>query len=123
MSNISEIEPFSEEIHPVVDEHLINQLKALGFYDQFLAKQPSDNPDFHLTGFYNFSSFPQVDLIETNDFEDILNDLPNRTQSLDLVQEQQNDEVIREVVLLKNCGNPDKSQKLTVSITKVSKAV
>ena len=30
LSNISEIEPFSQEIHPVVDEHLINQLKALG---------------------------------------------------------------------------------------------
>ena len=41
LSNINEIEPFSEEIHPVVDEHLINQLKALGLFDHFLAKQPS----------------------------------------------------------------------------------
>ena len=82
MSIISEIEQFSEEIHPVVDEHLINQLKALGLYDQFLAKQPSDNPAIHLTGFYTFSSIPQVNLIETNDFEDILNGLPDRSQPL-----------------------------------------
>ena len=46
LSNISEIAPFSEEIQPVVDEHLITQLKALGLYDQFLAKQPSDDRIF-----------------------------------------------------------------------------
>ena len=91
LSSSSEIEPFSEEIHPVVDEHLINQLKALGLYDQVLAKQPTDDPDVRLTGFYTFSSILQVNLIETNDFEDILNVLLNRTQPLDLIQEQQND--------------------------------
>ena len=107
LSNISEIEPFSEEIHPVVDEHLMNQLKALGLYDQFLAKQPSDDRDTHTRGFFFLSLIPQVSLIEANNFQDILNDLPNRTQPLDLVQEQQNDEVIREVVSWKNWGNPD----------------
>ena len=116
LSNISEIEPFFEEIHPVVDEHLINQLKALGLYDRFLAKQPSDDPNIHLTRFYTFSSIPQVNLIETNDFEDILNDLPNRTQPLDLVQEQQNDEVIREIVSWKNRGEPDESPNLPLAL-------
>ena len=53
-SNINEIALISEEIQPVVDEHLINQLKALGLYDQFLAKQPSDDPDIHITGFFSF---------------------------------------------------------------------
>ena len=120
-SNISEIEPFSEKIHPVVDEHLLNQLKALGLYDQFLAKQPSDDPDIHLTGFYTFSPIPQVNLIETNDFEDILNDLPNRTRPLDLVQKQQNDEVIREVVLWKNRCNPDESPILPLALRKYRK--
>ena len=43
---------------------------------------------------FSLSSIPQVNLIETNDFEDILNGLPNRTQPLYLFQEQQNDDVI-----------------------------
>ena len=51
LSNISEIVPFSEEFQPVVDANLINQLKALGRYNQFLAKQRSDDPDINLTGF------------------------------------------------------------------------
>ena len=86
-----------------------------------MAKQPSDDPDFHLTGFYTFSSSPQVNLIETNDFEDILNDLANRTQPLDLVQEQQNDEIIREVALWKNCGNPVESPNLPLALRKYRK--
>ena len=106
LSNISEIAPFSEELQPAVDAQFITQLKAHGLYDQFIAKQPSDNPDIHITGFLSFSSIPQVNLIETNDFEYILNDLPNRTQPLDLIQEQQNDEVIREEVSWKNRVKP-----------------
>ena len=84
---------FSEEIQPVVDEHLITQLKALGLYDKFLAKQPSDDPDNNITLFYTISSIRQVNLIETNDFEDILNDLPNRTEPLNLVHEKQKDKI------------------------------
>ena len=112
LSNISEVAPFSEELQPAVDEQFITQLKAHGLYDQFIAKQHGDDPDIHITGFFFLSSIPQVNLIETNDFEDILNDLPNRTQPLDLVQEQQNDEVIREVVSWKNRSNPDESPYL-----------
>ena len=93
LSNISEVAPFSEELQPAADEQFITQLKAHGLYDQFMSKQPSDDPDIHITGIFSLSPIPQVNLMETNDFEDILNDLPNRTQPFDLVQEQQNDEV------------------------------
>ena len=121
LSNISEIAPFSEEPQPAVDEQFITQLRAHGLYDQFIAKQHGDNPDTQITGFFSLSSIPQVHLIETNDFEDILNDLPNRTQPLDLVQEQQNDEVIREVVPWKNWSNPDELPNLPLALRKYRK--
>ena len=85
LSNISESAPLSEELKSAVDEHFITQLKAHGLYHQFIAKQPSDDPDIHINGTFFLSSIPQVNLIETNDFEDILIDLPNRTQPLDLI--------------------------------------
>ena len=121
LSNNNEIARFAEEPQPAVDEQFITQLKAQGLYDQFMAKQPSDDPDIHKTGFFSLSSFPQVNLIETNGFEDILNDLPNRTQPLDLVQEQENDEVIGEVVSWKNRGNPDESPNLPLALRKYRK--
>ena len=121
LSNISEITPFTEELQPAVDSQFSTQLKAHGLYDQFIAKQSSDNPDIHITGFFSLSSAPQVNLIETNDFEDILNDLSNGTQPLDLVQEQQNDEVIREVLSWKNRGNPDESPNLPLALRKYRK--
>ena len=106
LSNNKEIAPFSEELQLAVDEQFINQLKAHGLYNQFLAKQPSDHPDNHITGFFSLSSVPQVNLIETNDSEDILNDKPDRTQPLDLIQEQHNHEVIREVFSWKSGVTP-----------------
>ena len=121
LSNISEIAPFPEELQPAVDEQFITQLKAHGLYDQFIAKQSSDGPDIHITGFFSLSLIPQANLIETNDFEDILNNLPHRTQPLDLVQKQQNDEVIREVVSWKNWGNPDESPNLPLALRKYRK--
>ena len=121
LSNINEIARFTEEPQPAVDEQFITHLKAHGLYGQFIAKQPSDDPDIHITGFFSLSSIPQVNLIETNDFEDILNDLPDRTEPLDLVQEQQNDEVIREVVLWENRGNPDESPNLPLALRKYRK--
>ena len=71
----------------------MNQMKAYGLQGQFLAKRPSDDPDVHVMGFFS-SSIRQVNLIHTTDF----GRLPDRTQPLDLVQEQQIDEVIREVI-------------------------
>ena len=62
-------------------------------------------------------------MIEINDFEDILIDLPNRTQLLDLIQEQENDEIIREVVLCKNRGNPDESPILPLAFWKYRKPI
>ena len=50
-----------------------------------------------------------------------MNDLPNRTKPLDLVQEQQNDEVIRGVVSWKNRGNPDESPNLPLTLRKYRK--
>ena len=121
LSNISEVAPFSEELQPAVDEQFIIQLKAHGFYEQFITKQHGDDPDIHITGFFSLSSIPQVNLIETNDFEDILNDLLNRTQPFDLVQEQQNDEIIREVVSWKKRGNPDESPNLKLLLRRFRK--
>ena len=77
LSIISEIAPFSEELQLAVDEQFITQLTAHGLYDQFMTKQPSDDPDIHITGFFSLSSIPQANLIENNDFENILSDLPN----------------------------------------------
>ena len=68
LSNISEIAPFSEELQPAVDEQFITQLKASGLFDQFLAKQPSDDSYIHIMGFFSLSSILQISVIETNHF-------------------------------------------------------
>ena len=59
LSNVREAMPFSEEVQPVVYEQFITQLqlKAHGLYDQFIAKQTSDNADIHITVLYSFSRF------------------------------------------------------------------
>ena len=56
LSNISEIAPFSEELQPAVDEQFITQLKAHGLYDQFFAKQPSEDSDIHIRDLFSFIS-------------------------------------------------------------------
>ena len=84
-------------LFPVFDEQFINQLEANGPYEQFWGKQLSDDRVVNITGFFSLSLIRRGNLIETNDFEDIWNDLANRTHPLDLVREQQFDEVIREL--------------------------
>ena len=121
LSNINEIARFSEEPQPAVDEQFITQLKAHGLYDHIIAKEPSDDPEIHITGFFSLSSIPQVNLIETNDFQDTLNDSPSRAEPLDLVQEHQNAEVIREVVSWKNRGNPGELPNLQLALRKYRK--
>ena len=96
-------------------------MKAHGLYDQFIAKQASDDTGNHITGFFSLSTTAQVNLIETNNFEGFLNDLPNRTQSLDLVHGQQKDEVIQEVISWKNRGNPDESPNLLLAFRRYRK--
>ena len=98
MSNKIELSPFSKEVLPIVDGNLIKQLKAVGLHDQFLAKQPSDDPDINLTRFYTCPSNPQENLIETDVFEVTSNNLSNRTEHLELVQDQQIDEIVGEVI-------------------------
>ena len=73
---------FSADLPNVVDEHFIKQLKAHGLYDQFLAKTHTDEADNPITGFFSLTEVSQVNLIRNNDFRDVLNDLPNRSQSL-----------------------------------------
>ena len=110
---VIEITPFSEEVQPGVhDQFIKHQLKAFGLYDLFLAKQPSDNTDIHVRGLFSLLLIPPVILIETNDFKIFLNDLPNHTVPVDLVREQQNDEIIREIIFSKNRRNPDGSHNL-----------
>ena len=60
-------------------------------------------------------------MIETIELEDILNDIPNGTQPLDLVQEQQKDEVILEVISWKNRGHTDESRNLPIAFRKYRK--
>ena len=88
LSRISENAPFFEDIQPVADEQFVNQLEAQGLYDQFSVKEPCDDPDVFLTGFFSLSSIRQVNLIQATDFEDVCNNLPNSTQPLVLVQGQ-----------------------------------
>ena len=119
LSNISEIAPIFEELQPAIDEQFVTQLKTHGLYDQFIARELSDNSDVPITGlFFFFSSNPQVNLIETNVFEDILNGLPNPIQPLDLGQEQKKDEIIQEVNSWKSRGNPDESPSLPLTLRK-----
>ena len=88
---------FSADLPNVVHEHFIKQLRAHGIFDQFLAKAP-DEPHNPVTGFFSLTEVSQVNLIQNDDFKDVLNDLPNRFQTIDLKQEQQNDELIRGVI-------------------------
>ena len=119
--NIFEITTFSEDIQHVVDVQFIDETKAHGLYDQFLAKQTSNNPDFHFTGLLSLSSIPQVNLIETNNFQELLNDLQKLAGSLDKIREQQDDEVIGEVISWKNQCSPDGCGNLSIALRKYRK--
>ena len=71
---------------------------------------------------FSLSTIRQLNLIETNDFEDILNDLTNSTNS-ELGREIQNDEVIQEVFFWKNLGSPDQYPNLPMALRKYRKAL
>ena len=97
-STIREMTPVYEDMQAVVDKQVINQLKAHDVYDQASSKQPVDEPDFTITNLPP-SSIWQANLVELNDFKDVLSNLVNLTQPLDLAQKQQNEESIQEVNL------------------------
>ena len=91
-----------EENQLVVDEQFINQLRAQNICEEFSTKEPGGHLGILNTALSPLSSIPQENLIATTDFEESLNDLLKRTQSLDLVKEQQNDIVNREVFSCKS---------------------
>ena len=80
-----EIFPLFEDIQSVVAEQFLKQMNEHGFHDHLLAKRPTDNPDFKITGFFTRLSNPQVNLLKSTDFERVINGLPNRTITLVLV--------------------------------------
>ena len=86
LSNFTEIELFFANIQTVVDEQFITPLEAHGPYNQHLAKQPIDDPDVITAGFFMFASIPLVNFNKTNNFEDILNVLPNSAQPRDMAK-------------------------------------
>ena len=53
LSNIVEVTQFSDDLPNVVVKQFINQLKAHGFYDDFLAKTPLGQPDIPITGLFS----------------------------------------------------------------------
>ena len=67
-SNNIQIGPFFEKLQLAVDEHFIAQLKAHGLYDQFLAKQPSDDSDIQIKSYCYLSSIQQLVLIGSTIF-------------------------------------------------------
>ena len=120
LSNIAAVKTFPDEL-PALDENFLNQLKVHGLFDQFLAQQPAEDHVVTVNGLFSFISAPQINLIESNDFEDVLNDLPNRIHPLNLKEEQSKDEVIREVFTWLQNGKPDESLHLPIALRKYRK--
>ena len=106
---------------PALDENFISQLNVHGLFDQFLAQQPAEDHAVTVNGIFSFTSAPQINLIESNAFEYILNDLPNRIHPLNLREEQSKDEVIREVFIWLQNGRPDGSPHLPIALRKYRK--
>ena len=121
LSNIESIQNFPDNTTELVDAQFLEQLRKHGLYDHFLANQPKDDPADSITGLFSLTQVPQVNLLENNDFEDVINDLPDRSQSLDLAQEQRKDEVISEVISWLARGSPDQSPNLPFALRKYKK--
>ena len=99
------------------------QLQAHGLYEQYLAKtsQANDPNELVVTGLMSFMPIRQINLIATNEFHDVLDDLPNRSQPLDLAHEQSLDETIQEVLSWKSRGHVDTSPNLPIALRKYRK--
>ena len=69
-------------------------MEEFGLYEQFLQKTTESQ------------IAPSLDIT----FSDILDDLPNRTEPIDLALVQNQGEIIREVIQRKDRGSPDMSQ-------------
>ena len=68
-----------------------------------------------VTGLGSFAPVPQMNLIESNDFDENLNELPNRLQPPNLTKEQHKDEIIREVFTWLENGKPEESFHLPIA--------
>ena len=119
LSNISAVNTFPGEL-PALDQNFLSQLKLHGLYDQFLAKQLSDVHYVTVHGLFSLKHVPQMSLIASNDFEDVLNDLPNRLHPLNL-KEECKDEVITEVLTWLQNGKPDEPLHLPIALRKYRK--
>ena len=106
---------------PTLDEQFLNQLKIHGFFEQFLEKQPAEDQAISVNGLFSLTSVPQINLLDSNDFENVLNDLPIRTHPLNLEEEQRKDEVVREGFTWLQNGKPDESPHLPVALRKYRK--
>ena len=114
LSNISNRQFFSETI----DERLVSQLNEFGLYEQFLQKTTEAHtiPSLDITGFYSFCQKNQTILVSSEEFSNILDDLPNRSEPIDLALEQSQDEIIREVMQREDRGSPDMSPNLPITL-------
>ena len=123
LSNISSRQTFPEAIDDKADERLISQLKEFGLYEQFLQKttEAQTEPSLEITGFYSFCQVNQINLVSSGEFSDILDDLPNRSEPIDLALVQNQDEIIREVMQWKDRGSPDMSPNLPIALRKYRK--
>ena len=120
LSNIDDVNTFPNEL-PTLDHHFLNQLKIHGLFEQFLEKQPAEDQDITVNGLFPLTSVPQINLLASNDFEDVLNDLPNRTHPLNLKEEQCKDEVVIEIFTWLQNGKRDESPHLPIALRKYRK--
>ena len=123
ISNIDEMILFSSTSQLTVDENFISQLQAYGLYEQYLANASlaNDPNELVVTGLMCFLPIWQLNLIATNEFHDVLDNLPNRSQPLDLANKQALDETIKEVLLWKSRGHVDASPNLPTALRKYRK--
>ena len=109
LSNISDRAHFPESVDDQAFDRLISQLKEFGLYEQFLQKttEAQTIPSLDITGFYSFCQLNQINLVSSGEFSDILDNLPNRSEPIDLALVQNQDEISREVMQWKDRGSPD----------------
>ena len=74
-SNIVEVTRIFDDLLKVVDEPFLIKFKAHGLYEHYMRRTPNIEPDNFQSGFFSISQVPQVNLIQTCNFEAVLIDL------------------------------------------------
>ena len=95
--------------------------KLMVFMITSQRKRQLVNRMFLLRVCISVTQVPQVNIIGTSDFEDVLCDLRKRSQPPNLNQAQQTDNVIHGVILWKNRDSLDQSPKLPIDLRKYRK--